>query len=184
VERVLSVGLDDARGEVIASENTAKDVDENGFDFRIVIEKLEGFSELFALSTATDIEEVGGLTSVELDDIHGGHSETSTIDEATDVAANVNVVQIEVFGVCFPWVVLSLILLSGKILLTEEGVGVDGDLAVSGKHLAFLGQHKWVDLDHIGVFGHEALIDFSEHVFDLILVTLDTELASGSSEIS
>lgn len=38
------------------------------------------FSSFHLLTTATDVKEVGRLTAVELDDIHGGHGKTGTVD--------------------------------------------------------------------------------------------------------
>lgn len=35
---------------------------------------------------ATDVEEVRGIAAIQLDDVHGGHGQTSTIHHATNIA--------------------------------------------------------------------------------------------------
>ena len=183
-ERVLLVSLDDACGEVVATEDSAEDVDEDGLNFGVVVQKFESLGELFTLSAATNIEEVGGLTTVRLNDVHGGHGESGAIDEATDVAANMNIVQIEVFGVPLPRVVLGLVLLVGEVLLAEDRVRVDGHFAVSGEHFAFLSQHEWVDLNHVGVLLHEAVVDFGENILNLVGLVFDAKVRGNLPECS
>jgi hypothetical protein len=77
---------------------------------------------LLALSTTTDIQKVCRLTSVQLDDIHCRHGESSTIDKTSDVSTDVDIVQIELFSVLLSWVVLGFIFLRSKFLLSEESV--------------------------------------------------------------
>ena len=47
VEGVLLVGFDDRGSKVIASQDSAKDVDEDGFDLWVIVEELEGLHKLF-----------------------------------------------------------------------------------------------------------------------------------------
>ena len=139
VERVLLVGADDGGGEVVASEDSTEDVHKDSFDLGVVVEELEGLGQCIALCAATDIKEVSRLTTVELDDIHGGHGETSAVDEAADVTSDVNIIKIKALGVLLTSVILSFIFDGCEVLLAEESVRIDGDLAVSCKHLALLG---------------------------------------------
>ena len=118
-ERVLLVGLDDRASEVVTTKDTTENVHKDGFYFGIFVEEFESFGKLLAFGAAADIQEIGGLTTVELNDIHGGHGESGTVDEAADVTTDMDVVQVEVFGMLLTWVVLSLIFLSSKILLSE-----------------------------------------------------------------
>ena len=41
-------------------------------------------------STAANIEEVSGRTTVELDDVHGGHGETGTVDNMLNREISIN----------------------------------------------------------------------------------------------
>lgn len=168
VEGVFLVGLDDGCGKVIAAENTAEDVDEDSFDLGVFVKKLEGLGELLTLGAATDVQEVGGLTAVELDDVHRGHGESSTVDEAADVSTDMDVVQVKVFGVLLTGVILSLIFLSGEIFLTEQGVRVNRDLAVGSQDLVVFGEDEGVDLDKVAVALHKAFIDLGEHLHNLV----------------
>ena len=99
LEGVLLVGLDDRSGKVVASQDSAKDVDEDGFDLWVFVEELESLHKLLSFGTAADVEEVSGLTTVQLDDVHSRHGKTGTVDQAADVSTDVNVVQVEFFGV-------------------------------------------------------------------------------------
>lgn len=139
VERVLLVGADDGGGEVVASEDSTEDVHKDSFDLGVVVEELEGLGQCITLCTTTDIKEVSRLTTVELDDIHGGHGETSAVDEAADVTSDVDIIKIKALGVLLTSVILSFIFDGCEVLLAEESVRIDGDLAVSCKHLALLG---------------------------------------------
>ncbi len=87
-----------------------------------------------------------------------------------------NVIQVEVFGVLLTSIVLSLIFLSSEVFLAESGIRVDRDLAISCQNLAFLGQNEWVNFDEIAVLGHEAFVNFGEHVDHLVFLGVQTEV--------
>ena len=42
---------------------------------------------------AADVKEIGRLAAVELDDVHGGHGEAGTVDEAANVAVEFDKVE-------------------------------------------------------------------------------------------
>ena len=182
-ERVLLVGLDDGSGEIVAAQDTAENVHEDRLNLVIIVQQLESFNKCLTFGAAADVKEVSGLATVQLDDVHGGHGQASTIDKAADVAANVNVVQIEVLGMSLAWVILSLVFLLGEVLLAEEGVRIDSDFAISTEHITFLSQHKWVDLDHVGVLSHEAVIDFAEDVLDLIGLLSNAKICGSLTKL-
>lgn len=87
-----------------------------------------------------------------------------------------NVIQVEVFGVLLTSVVLSLIFLSSEVFLAESGIRVDGDLAISCQNLTFLCQNEGVDFDEIAVLGHEAFVNFGEHVDHLVFLGVQAEV--------
>jgi len=64
VERLA--GLDDAGSNNVAAHDAAKNVDKDSLDLRIRVEELEGLGDLRLRGTATNVEEVGRLTTVQL----------------------------------------------------------------------------------------------------------------------
>ena len=182
MEGVLLVGLDDRSSKVIASQDSAKDIDEDGFDLWVIVEEFEGLHKLFSFGTAADVEEVSGLSTVLLDDVHSRHGKASTVDEAADISTDVNVVQVEFFGVLLASVFLRLVLLCDEVFLAESRVRVNNNLAIGGEHLVVLGQDKRVDLDHVAVACHEALVDLREHVGDLVSLVWGSEVIGGFVE--
>ena len=90
--RALQTG-DDWRAEVhalhdrhetlsnsITTHDAAKDVDEDGGDFGIGGDEVKGLLDGLRSGAAADVEEVGRLAAVELDDVHGGHGEAGAVD--------------------------------------------------------------------------------------------------------
>lgn len=70
----------EALGYRIASNNAPEDVDEDGCDFGIAGDEVECLLDgLWSCSTA-NVKEVRRLSAVQLDDVHGGHRQTSTVD--------------------------------------------------------------------------------------------------------
>lgn len=72
--------IDQTPGDSIAADDTAENVNEDGSDFWVAGDELKSRLDSGGGSTTTNVEEVGGVSAVELDDIHGGHGETSTVD--------------------------------------------------------------------------------------------------------
>ena len=67
---------------------------------------------------------------MQLDDVHSGHGETSTVDHAADVAVQGDVVQLELGGLDFLRVLLRPVTQREQIFLTELGVVVEPALTV------------------------------------------------------
>ncbi len=78
---------------------------------------------------------------MQVDDVHGAHGQTGTVDHAADVAFQCHVVQFELGSVGFARVILRRIVESLQLWLTVHGVGVDVDLGVEAMQVA-------VSLDH------------------------------------
>lgn len=183
VEGVQLVGLDNGSGEMVAAKDATKDVDKDGFDFWVVVEELESLGQLLTLGTTTHVEEVGGLASFLLNNVHRGHGQASTVDQATDVSSNMNVVQVERLGVLLASVVLGLILLRSEIFLTEGGIRVNSDFRISGKNLVILGENERIDFNHVAVTSHEAFIDLGEHVHNLVSLFGDTNVCGRLAQV-
>lgn len=57
------------------------------------VKNLKSSRNLFDVGSSSDIQEVGGFTSVQLDDVHGGHGQSSSVDHTSDVSVQSHVVQ-------------------------------------------------------------------------------------------
>lgn len=182
-EFVLLVRLDNGRSQVVTSEDASENVDEDSLHLIVIVEQLQCLRQLVALGATSNIQEVCWLTSVELDDVHGGHGESGSIHQTSDVTANMDVVQVEFLSMLLTSILLCLILLVGQILLPVESIAVDGDLTVSGQYLSIISQHKWVDLNHVAVLGHEALVDPVENVGHLVSLGIQTKVLGGGSQV-
>jgi hypothetical protein len=80
---------------------------------------------------AADVEEVGGLAAVELDDVHRRHGKARAVDEAADVAVEGDVRKAELAGLHlggFSSVGSNIASMSlwRKAVLVEVELGVDG----------------------------------------------------------
>ena len=81
VRRSISLDdVDETLGDGVASDNTAEDVNEDSSDLRIASDEVESRLDGLGSGTTTNIKEVGRAAAVELNDIHGGHSKTSTVN--------------------------------------------------------------------------------------------------------
>ena len=64
------------------------------FTFGSDSDDLEGRRHLLLGGAAADVEEVGGLAAVELDDVHRRHGQAGAVDHAADVAVELDVVEV------------------------------------------------------------------------------------------
>ncbi len=58
---------------------------------RVGEDDLKGLGDTLFVGAAPDIEEIGRLTAIELDDIHGRHREPRAIDHAADRAVELHI---------------------------------------------------------------------------------------------
>lgn len=72
--------VDQTLGNGVTADDTTEDVNEDGGHLGVAGDQLEGALDGSGGGTTADIEEVSGATAVKLDDIHGGHGETGTVD--------------------------------------------------------------------------------------------------------
>ena len=73
-------------GDGVAFHDSAKDVDQNRLDLGVFQHDLECFGDFLRGGSAADIQKVGWLSTKQFDGVHGGHGQTGTVDQATDVA--------------------------------------------------------------------------------------------------
>src|SRR5699024_9289212 len=124
--------LDNAFGNQITAHNATEDIDQNGFDVGTRSNQLERLGDTFGRGAATDIEKIGRRAAVQLDQIHGAHGQTGTVDHAANVTVELNVGQV-VFGrLRFALVFLAGIAHGGIVLVPKQRVVVQIQLAVEG----------------------------------------------------
>lgn len=168
-------GLDEAGGDVVAADNTAKDVDKDGSDLGVAGDELKGLLDGSRGSTATNVQEVGGLATVQLDDVHGGHGQTSTVDEAANIAVELDEVQARLGSANLIRVLLCGVAPLEDLLLTEVGVVIETELGIHAENLVVVRLGKGVDLDLGGVTLQEDLVE----LLDGVLGILDALLAEA-----
>src|SRR5690606_39981846 len=78
----------------VAAHDAAEDVDEDPFYVGIREDDLEGGRHPLLGSAPTDIQKVGGVASIELDDVHGRHGQACAIDHAADIAVELDVIEL------------------------------------------------------------------------------------------
>lgn len=75
-------------------------------------------------------------TSVQLDDVHRGHGETRTVDQAADVSVELDVVEVVLGGRHFSGILLALVLEGEDVLLSELSIVVEAKLGVQSHDCA------------------------------------------------
>jgi hypothetical protein len=108
---------------------------------------------------APDIEEVGGLLAVELDDVERRHREPGAVDHAADRALEGDVGEVVLRGFDLLGVLLAQVAQGDDLGMAVERVAVEGELGVEAAQLAVLGDDERVDLEHLHVLGEEGLVE-------------------------
>lgn len=173
------MGVDNGLRQLVAAENATKDIDEDGLHLLVCLEQLEGLNQCLALCAATYIQEVSGLAAILGKDVHRSHCKPGTVNEATDVAADVDVVEVVLLGFSFEIIQLGLIFRISNFLLAVGCIVVDRDLAVGSEHLLVLREHKGVDFNHVAIPGHETLVNPCEHIDHLVSLILQSKILGG-----
>ena len=90
--------VDDALGDDVAAHDAAEDIDQDRLDVGVGEDDLEALRHGFRRGAAADVEEIGRLAAVQLDQVHGRHRQAGAVDHAADVAGEGDVVEVELFG--------------------------------------------------------------------------------------
>ena len=170
--------VDQTLSDGVTADDTTEDVDEDGGDLGVAGDQLKGALDSGGGSTTTDVKEVGGAAAVQLDDIHGGHGKTGTVDQAANVAVQLDEVQAVLGSLDLIGILLGHVAPREDLLLTELGVVVEAELGIHGKNLVVGGLGQRVDLNLSSVLLHEDLVQ----VLDGGLGILDALL--GEAEVS
>jgi hypothetical protein len=171
--------LDQTLCNSITSHDTTEDVDEDGSDLGVACDEVESLANSLGCGTASNVQEVGGRTAVQLDNVHGGHGETGTVDEAANVSVELDEVESDLGGLDLIGVLLGKISPLENLLLAEVGVVVEAELGVHGEDLVVGGLGEGVDLDLGSVLLHEDLVQLLDGVLGILDALLrEAELSS------
>ena len=125
VEADRLVGFDDGRGDRRAAHDAAEDVDQHGLHVLVGEQDAEGFGDLLGVGAAADVEEVGRLAAVQLDQVHRAHRQAGAVDQAADVAVELDVAQARLAGADFGRLFFGHVAQLGQVLVAEQGVVVE-----------------------------------------------------------
>merc|ERR1719370_1514814 len=156
----------DAFSNDVASHDAAKDVHKKCVHFRVSSDDLESLFHLVSSGTATDVQEVGGGTPVQLDDVHGGHGQPGPVHHAPDVPVQGDIVQVVVGSLNLPGVLLAPVSLVKHPLLPEVCVVVKFKLCIQADKAASVVLCKGVDFDHGSVLVLEELVQVEKDLGD------------------
>ena len=73
-------------GNHVALHNSAKNIDQDGFEFGIFEHDFERFGDFLSRRTAAHVQEVCRLAAVEFNRVHGRHRQARAIDQAANIA--------------------------------------------------------------------------------------------------
>src|SRR5699024_8682538 len=99
----LAQGADDAVGHRVTGGDAAADVDEDTLDLRVAQADVQTVGHDLRRGAATDVQEVGGRDPAVVlarvgDDVQGRHDQAGTVTDDTDLAVELDVVQIQLAG--------------------------------------------------------------------------------------
>ena len=147
LETDLLDGVDDTLSDHVAPDDTTEDVDEDALDLWVAADDEEALSNGGLAGTTTKVEEVSWFTTGKLDNIAGGHSETGTVNEASDITIELDVVKAVLLSPKFHWVDLGKVSVGEDLFLPVVGGVVEVELAVDSDDPAVDGLGEWVDFD-------------------------------------
>src|SRR5690606_7016874 len=160
-------GGDDAFGDHVAAHDAAEDVDQDGLDAVVPEHDLEGFGDLFGRGATADVQEVGRLAAEQLDGIHGGHGQAGAVDQAADVAVELDVRQIELAGLDFGGILFIQVAVGNDFGMAEQRIGIEVELRVQGNDVALAVAVQGVDFNQRGIGFHVARIELLAYVDEL-----------------
>src|SRR5690606_32199451 len=159
---------DHAFGDDVAAHDAAEDVDQDGLHALVLEHDLEGFGHFLGRGAAANVQEVGRLAAEQLDGVHGGHGQAGAVDQAADVAVELDVGQVELAGFDFSGIFFVEVAVGDDLGVAEQRVGIEVELGVQGDDVALAVAVQGVDFHQRGVGVHVALVQLLEHVGSLV----------------
>ena len=169
----LGERADDALGDGVARGDSAEDVHEDALDLRVAEDDVQARGHDLGRGAAADVEEVGGLHAAVVlagvgDDVEGRHHQARAVADDSDLAVELDVVEVVLLGLGLERVGGILVFEERVTGVTEVGVLIERDLAVQGDDVALFGQHERVDLDERRVLALVDGVELDEHVAHLV----------------
>eukprot|EP00581_Thalassiosira_minuscula_P037916 CAMPEP_0184443946 /NCGR_PEP_ID=MMETSP0740-20130409/926_1 /TAXON_ID=385413 /ORGANISM="Thalassiosira miniscula, Strain CCMP1093" /LENGTH=214 /DNA_ID=CAMNT_0026812481 /DNA_START=241 /DNA_END=882 /DNA_ORIENTATION=- len=145
--------------DYVTAHDAAEDVHKDAFDLWVRRDDFERFSHFLFGGAATHVEEVRRLSTVEFDDVHGGHRETRAVHHAADFTVQSDVVEVilgrlKLFGVFFGFIAQFY-----DVGVAVEGVAVKANFGVEHFQCAAWHDDQRVDLQLLHVFFHEGFVE-------------------------
>ncbi|EEQ38348.1 conserved hypothetical protein [Clavispora lusitaniae ATCC 42720] len=113
---------DQTLSNVVTSDNTTENVHENTIHFLVGQDQLKGLLNSLWSGSTTTVQKVSWLTTVQLDDVHGSHGQTSTVDDVGNVTVQLDEVQAILASFRFLWVFLSWVSPRKDFFLSERSI--------------------------------------------------------------
>src|SRR5690606_11443096 len=133
-------------GDHVAAHDATEDVDEDGLEVGVAQHDLEGLGDLLGGRAAADIEEVRGFATEQLDGVHGGHRQARAIDEAADVAIELDVGEVELRRLDLGRVFLVDVAHRDDVGMAVERVVIEIELGIERNDGAITGEDQGIDL--------------------------------------
>ena len=100
---------------------------------------------------AAHVQEVGRLAAVQLDEVHRAHRQPGAVDQAADIAVQLDVAQSRLAGSDFGRLLFAQVAQLGDVRVPEQGVVVEGHLGVQGHQFAVAGDHQRIDFGQAAI---------------------------------
>src|SRR5215203_1921373 len=85
------------------------------------------------------------------DHVHCCHGQPGTIDDATNVPVEADIVESVLRSLRLTWILFGVITKLTHVRSAEHCVVIERHLAVESQYLAVAGDHERIDLDHGGI---------------------------------
>src|SRR6187402_3868860 len=162
----------DALGDGVARRDAAEHVDEHALDLRVAEDDVQASGHDLGRGATADVEEVRRLDAAVVlarvgDDVEGRHHQACAVADDSDLAVELDVVEVVLLGLGLERVGGVLVLEQRVARVTELRVLVERHLAVEGDDLAILREDQRVDLDERRVLAGVDGVELDEHVRDL-----------------
>jgi len=163
----------------ITLHDATEDVNQDCVYRWVSVQDLESDFDLLRCGTTTNIKEVSWLSTFKLNDIHSGHSQTCSIDHASNVTIEGNVVQAS--RNCFSLVSISVracitsLVLGNNGLLSVESVLINVDFSINTVDIKIWSHSPWVNFDLSGIYSYEHFVDLLE-LFNALIACLSSKI--------
>ncbi len=145
----------DAVGDVVGPRDPAEDVEENRLDRGIAGDDPEGVDDLLGIRAAADVEEVGRLAAVVLDEVHRRHRQAGAVHHAADVAVQLDEREVGAPRRHLAGLLRALVAEQRQVGPPVQLVVVDHDLGVERHDLALRRRDQRIDLRQRAAVGGE-----------------------------